>query len=429
VSYDGTRLRQASVGTNRIPTPAQLGGDLSSLGATIVDPSSGSVFPGAIIPAARINPLSKAMAGFWPALNNPADPSRNYISSFSEAVTNNDYLGRADHRLGQKDQVFARYGFGKIQDSRPPTISPFAVYTEDTSQSIVLAETHTFTPAILNEGRFGYTRIKFYDTPLKTFPDFSAQNNIPLVTRDPRFADFPLLSISGYTGLGASGSAPDYSTQNNFQFTDNLLVHRGAHSLKVGGEVIRRQIYQLVPQTKKGSFTFDGNFSGDNLADFLLGLPRQTQVGASSYISTSNMRMTDYAIYAQDDWHVSNRLTLNIGLRYEVHWAPVDLPGYVQNFNPVKGDFEFPPFTKNSPIYNTDRDNFAPRFGFAYRPFADNKTVVRGGYGVFFNMNNYDEFLFLPYNPPFGNLLTFQSLPNTPTLSLTESIPPPMPMP
>jgi hypothetical protein len=423
VSYDGTRLRQANVSTNRIPTPAQLGGDLSSLGTNIIDPISGTPFPGAQIPAARINPLSKAIGAFWPAPNNPGDPARNYVSAFSEAVTNNDYLGRVDHRLSDKDQVFSRYGFGKIQDSRPPTIPPFATYTEDTSQSIVLAETHTFTPEILNEGRFGYTRIKFYDTPLKTFPEFAAQNNIPLVTRDAKFADLPIVSISGYTGLGASGSAPDYSTQNNFQFTDNLMVHRGAHSLKIGGEVIRRQIFQQVPQTKKGSFTFDGNFSGDNLGDFLLGLARQTQVGASSYISTANMRMTDFALYAQDDWRVSNRLTLNIGLRYEVHGAPVDLPGYVPNFNPSKGDFEFSPFTKNSPLYNTDRNNFAPRFGFAYRPFADNKTVVRGGYGVFFNMNNYDEFLFLPYNPPFGNVLTFQSLPNTPTLSLSNPFP------
>ena len=422
-SYDGTRLRQANVSTNRIPTPAQLSGDLSSLGKTIIDPLSGVPFPGAIIPANRIDPLSKNMAPFWPSPNNPADPARNYISSFSEAVTNNDYLGRVDHRISAKDQLFARYGFGKIQDSRPPVIPPFATYTEDTSQSIVLAESHVFSPAILNEARLGYTRIKFYDTPLTTFPDFAAQNNIPLVTRDPRFADFPIVSVSGYTGLGASGSAPDYSTQNNYQFTDNFSIHKGDHSLKIGAEVIHRRIYQQVPQTKKGSFTFDGNFSGDNLADFLLGFPRQTQVGASSYISTADMRMTDWSLYAQDDWHVSNRLTLNLGLRYEVHGAPVDKGGYIPNFNPSKGDFEYPPFTKDAPIYNTDRNNFAPRFGFAYRPFGDNKTVARGGYGVFFNMNNYDEFLFLPYNPPFGNVLTYQSLPTTPTLSLRNPFP------
>ncbi len=103
VSYDGTRLRQANVSTNRIPTPAQLSGDLSSLGKTINDPLSGTPFPGAVIPAVRINPLSKAIAPFWPAPNNPADPSRNYISGFSEAVTNNGHV--AEYRVGRDPHV------------------------------------------------------------------------------------------------------------------------------------------------------------------------------------------------------------------------------------------------------------------------------------------------------------------------------------
>jgi hypothetical protein len=424
ISYDGTRLRQANISTNRIPTAAQLSGDLSSLGKPILDPFNGNTpFAGGIIPAARVNPLAKVIGGFWPAPNNPGDPNRNYISAFSEAVTNNDYLGRADHRLSDKDQIFARYGFGKIQDRRAPVIPPFTTYTEDTSQSIVLAESHSFTPNVLNELRFGYTRIRFYDTPLSTFSNFAAENNVPLVTRDPKFADLPIVAVTGYTGLGASGSAPDYSTQNNFEWVDNLMLRRGTHSFKMGADVIRRRIFQQVPQNKKGTFTFDGNFTGDNLGDFLLGIPRSTSVGASSFISTSDMRMTDYGIYFQDDWRISSHLTLNLGLRYEVHGAPVDKPGQVMNFDPAKGDFEFPPFTKDSPVYHTDRKNFAPRFGFAYQPFRDSRTVVRGGYGIYYNMNNYDEFLFLPYNPPFGNVLTFTSLTTTPTISLSNPFP------
>ncbi|MFN7919538.1 MAG: carboxypeptidase regulatory-like domain-containing protein [Bryobacteraceae bacterium] len=424
VSYDGTRLRQANTSTNRIPTAAQLGGDLSTLGKPIVDPfAARAPFPGAVIPASRIHPLSKTIGTFWPAQNNPGDPSRNYISAFSEAVTNNDYLGRADHRLSDKDQIFARYAFGKIQDSRAPVIPPFAVYTEDTSQSVVLAETHTFSPNVLNELRLGYTRIRFLDTPLSSFPQFSTQNSLPLVTRDPKFADLPIVGVSGYTGLGASGSAPDYSTQNNYEIVDNLMIHRGGHSLKMGADLIKRTIFQQVPQNKKGTLTFDGNFAGDNLGDFLLGIPRVTSVGASSYISTSDMRMYDYGLYIQDDWRVTPKLTLNIGLRYEVDGAPVDRPGQVMNFNPARGDFQFPPFSKNSPVYRTDRNNLAPRFGFAWRPFATNKTVARGGYGVYFNKNNYDEFLFLPYNPPFGNVLTFTSLSTAPTITLSDPFP------
>ncbi|HYM12436.1 MAG TPA: TonB-dependent receptor [Bryobacterales bacterium] len=422
-SYDGLRLRQASVSTTRVPTAPQLQGDLSSLGKTIVDPLSGTAFANAQIPASRIDPVSKALGAFWPAPNNPADPTRNFVSAFSEAVTTNQYFGRVDHRLTDKDQVFARYGHAGIEDSRPPVYPPFAIITHDTAQSAVLAETHTFSPTLLNEARFGYTRIIFTDAPLKTFPDFPIQFNLAKVTRDPAYADLPIIGVTGYTGIGSTSSTPDYSTQNNFEFVDNVMLHHGAHSFKMGMDLLRRQIFQRVPQNKKGTFTFDGNFAGDNLGDFLLGLPRQTQVGASTYISTGNLRMTNYGIYAQDDWHVSSRLTLNLGLRYEVLGAPVDIFGLSPNFDPVKADFEYAPFTKNTPIYHTDRNNFAPRFGFAYRPFNDNKTVVRGGYGIYFNANNYDEFLFLPYNPPFGNVLTYQSLPNRATLSLSNPFP------
>jgi hypothetical protein len=424
VSFDGLRLRQASTSTNRIPTAAMLAGDLSSLGKTIVDPlNANTPFPNGIIPAARIHPLAKTIGALYPAPNNPGDPNRNWVAAFSEAVANDDWIGRADHRLTSKDQIFARYAWGRIQDSRPPVIPPFAVYTEDTSQGVVLAETHTFSPALLNEARMGFTRVRFIDSPLRAFTTFAADNNIPQVTRDPKYADVPITGISGFLGIGSTGSTPDYSTQNNYQFTDNLMLHHGSHSLKMGVDLIRRQLYQLVPQSKKGTFTFDGNFSGENLADFLLGLPRQTTVGASPYISTSNIRMTDYSLFVQDDWHLTRRLTLNIGLRYEVHGAPVDLPGYMMNFNPAKKDYEYPPFTRNTPIYNTDRNNFTPRFGFAFRPFSNDRTVIRGGYGIYENMNNYDEFLFLPYNPPFGNVLTFQSLPGTPTLSLSNPFP------
>ncbi len=421
LSYDALRLRDATVATSKIPSLAQLAGNFA--GETIVDPlANRTPFPNSQIPASRFDPLAKSLAAFYPAPNN-SDPNRNYISAFSESVDENQGLGRIDHRLTSKDQFFGRFAYAKIQDARAPVIQPFATYTEDTSQSSVVALTHTFSPTTLDEARFGYTRIKFFDSPLQTFPNFPSQFNIPDVTRDPRFADVPIFSISGYSALGASASTPDVSTQNNFEFVDNLLLHRGAHSFKIGFDLIHRQIQQFVPQTKKGSLTFANNFTGDNVADFLLGLPSQTQVGASQYISNGNMKMTDYGAYIQDDWQVSPFLTLNLGLRYDVHGAPIDLNGTTPNFNPAKGDFQVTPFTGNTPIYSTDRLDFAPRFGFALRPFKDNKTVVRGGYGIYINSNNYDEFLFLPYNPPFGNVLTFQSLTTTPTLSLSNPFP------
>jgi len=248
LSYDALRLRDATVATSKIPSLAQLAGDFA--GEAIVDPlAARAPFPNSQIPASRFDPLAKSLAAFYPAPNN-SDPNRNYISAFSESVDENQGLGRIDHRLTSKDQLFGRFAYAKTQDARAPVIQPFATYTEDTSQSSVVALTHTFSPTTLDEARFGYTRIKFFDSPLQTFPNFPSQFNIPDVTRDRRFADVPIFSISGYTALGASASTPDVSTQNNLEFVDNLLLHRGAHSFKIGVDLIHRQIQQFVPQTK-----------------------------------------------------------------------------------------------------------------------------------------------------------------------------------
>ncbi|MPY89614.1 MAG: TonB-dependent receptor plug domain-containing protein [Luteitalea sp.] len=422
-SYDGLRLRQSAVSTTRVPTPEQIAGDLSSLGTTIRDPVTGQPFPGNVIPSSRIDPLSRALAAFWPAPNNPADPVRNYISSSERRIDTNQFLARLDHRLTPKDQLFARYAVAKLYLADPPLIPPFADEQLDDTHGVVLGYTRAFSPTVVNEARLGYTRIHFRRNPLGQQANFAAENDIPSVTRDPGFADVPVTSIAGYAGFGTPLFSPFFSIQNNYELADNLSIHAGKHLLKMGFNVWRRQKKQKVPQSKKGFFSFDGNYSGDNLGDFLLGLPQETRVGASELIPTALLWTNDFSLYVQDDWRLTDRLTLNLGLRYELVDPPLDVQGTVTNFNPETAQFEPEPFTRGNKLHNTDRNNFAPRVGFAFRPFGGAKTVLRGGYGVFYNRNNYDEYLFLPYNPPFGNVLAFQSLVDRPTLSLSDPFP------
>ena len=242
------------------------------------------------------------------------------------------------------------------------------------------------------------------------------------MTRDPKYADVPSVTITGYAGFGTGGTRPFYKTQNNFELVDNLMYHHGDHDIKMGVNLLRRQAQQLVPYSKKGIFAFAGNFTGSYLSDFLLGLPSQTRIGLSPYITEADLRTLDVYGYVQDDWRISSRLTLNFGLRWEDVGPPADLHGLTININPFTG-LQPPTLVPGQKLFNSDYDNFAPRFGFALRPFGGTRTVVRGGYGVFYNANNYDEYFYMPYNPPFGNLLTYQSLPNTPTLSLDNPFP------
>jgi hypothetical protein len=421
-SYDGLRLTQGSVGTTVVPTTAQVNGDFSATGKKIIDPLTHTPFAGDQIPASRINPIGRALAALYPSPNSP-DPARNYVSANSEIFHTDQFLGRADYRLGDKDQFFAHYAHAKLNDAAAPIISPFADHGLDRSQSAVLAYTHSFSSSILNEARFGYTRIATNHASLSPDPNFAASANIPGVTRDPAFADVPAVSVSGYAGLGTAVTSPYFNVQNNFEYVDNFFVVKGKHSLKMGIDILRVQKLQEIPETKKGSFTFDANYSGDNFADLLLGVPRATAVGQSPYVATGNLRTWNLPSYIQDDWRILPNLTLNIGLRYEYIGAPVDVRGSAISFNPYSNMFQPAPLTPGKSIYHTDKNNLAPRFGFAYRPFKDAKTVVRGGYGLFYTANNYDEFLFLPYNPPFGNVLTFNSSPTTPTLSLSNPFP------
>jgi outer membrane receptor protein involved in Fe transport len=420
-SYDGNQERRASVSTVRVPTAAQIAGNLSDLGAAIRDPITSLPFTGNIIPASRIHRISKALATFWPAPNNPGDPARNYVSAGSSAVGANQYLGRFDHSLSGRDQLFVRYAFASSDTKARPTYADFAARTRDASQGAVIGHTHNFSPSLLNEARFGFTRIAYNQESLVTRPNFVVEADIPGVTRDPKFADVPNVGITGFGGFGTGNSIPYYKVQNNFELVDNLMYNIGRHTLKTGFNMVRRQAQQVVPRTKKGQLTFDGNFAGSTLGDFLLGLPRQTQLGSSPYVSEAGLRMLDLFGYVQDDWRAAPWLTLNLGLRYEAVDPPTDLNGFTINFNPYTGAFT-PPLAHNQQLSRPDRNNFAPRIGFALKPFHDNKTVVRGGYGVFYNANNYDEYYYMPYNPPFGNVKVY-STSGRPTITLDNPFP------
>jgi Carboxypeptidase regulatory-like domain/TonB-dependent Receptor Plug Domain len=423
-SYEGVRSRNSGAGTGRIPDAQMIQGDLSGLHEVIQDPLTGSPFPNSVIPSSRINPISAGLAKLWPAPNNPSDPLRNYYYSGSGSRDADQFIGRGDYNLGSKDQIFLRYMYSKTDSADIPEYSGLADRSGDSPQSALAGYTRNLTPHIVNEARFGYTRIPIRYGRLKQYPDFAAQYNIPGVTRNPKFADIPDTSIAGWDAFYGGVTRPYFITQNNFEFTDNIMIQHGAHSIKLGVDTVRRQAQQLVPLIKKGLFSFSGQFTGDGLADFLLGDLASSVLGSSPYdVTAANYRTRETFPYIQDDWRVSPRLTLNLGLRYEYWGPPSDLRGTAVNFDPLTKQFNPKPFTPNAREVNADKNNFAPRFGFAFRPLQGLHTVIRGGYGVFYTANNYDAYYYLPYNPPFGNVISYSSLPDQPTLTLANPFP------
>jgi outer membrane receptor protein involved in Fe transport len=194
---------------------------------------------------------------------------------------------------------------------------------------------------------------------------------------------------------------------NTFQWYDGITWSKGKHNIKAGGDIRRHRADAFLGTRLNNSYTFTGQFSGDGFADFLLGDMASSSIALSPN-ETGRFRRTMLAFYVLDDWKVSPKLTLNVGLRYEYAQVPVELSGLTPSFDPTlangQGGLRFPkqnkdaePFYRNvrpdlgfgyldrETLFTPDKKDFAPRFGFAYRPFGGTGTVIRGGYGIFYS--------------------------------------------
>jgi outer membrane receptor protein involved in Fe transport len=423
-SYEGSRNRQGSNGAGLMPTLAMRGGDFSAIAAPVIDPTTGLPFPGNIIPAARIQAASASLLAFYPTpSNSQLPPNINYYESASSKIDSDHFVARGDHYLGPKDQLFGRFAWERTSNASPSLIPYFGLNITYHDLGVALGETHAFSSNLLNDARIGYTRIAFQFGDINQNPGIAAQLGIPGVSLDPRFAGIPYVNISGYPSLGVSPATPFYKTQNSFEYIDDLLYRRNKHSLKFGVDIQREQEQQLVPLFKKGYFIFDGSYTGNAFADFLLGDMGTTIVGATNDVTAGNLRTTNLFLYAQDDWQVTPRLTLNLGLRYEYPQPPWDRYGKTRNFDLQTVDLFPAPDTPGVPLVNSDKNNFAPRIGFAFRPLNNNNTVIRGGYGIYYNQAEYDAFLFLPYNPPYGGVSSFSGNPIVPNLTWADPFP------
>jgi len=401
-----------------LPTAAQRGGDFSQLlDATgrqipIYDPAttaanpngSGFIrqqFPGNIIPASRLDPVSKNFLQFYPLPNRTSDNaltnSNNYIGAVGEKRDMQQYTTRVDHRFSERDSLFARYTYFRQffnNGNSSPYPDPAVRVRNDNfeTRNMVLGETHTFSPTVLNDFHMGVGRQYF------PFQAFSFGGNYPqklgLPSIVPSFA-VPAVNngLSGFnTGtIGERGAL-------TWQVTDTLTIVRGAHSFKVGAEY--RLLFGNNFQTSQpsGSFTFSQGLTGNPLAQsgtgsafatFLLGA-----VGSSSVTTHIGESEKGYSLsgYVQDDWRALPRLTLNLGLRYDYQQPPYERNNGLTNFNPnaidsksgLLGRTEFAGQDFDRSPFSPDYTNFAPRVGFAFDVTGKSRTVIRGGYGIFY---------------------------------------------
>ncbi|MCI0621285.1 MAG: carboxypeptidase regulatory-like domain-containing protein [Acidobacteria bacterium] len=391
-SYEGIRQRKGLTITRLIPTPEELNGDFSrSTGAAPRDPLTGQPFPGRIIPPNRIDPTSKKIAeSFFPRPNN-SDPIRNYIVSPSEESDTDNYSVRIDHRLSSKGTLFGRYNDNGASGLTPGGWVGCCDREIDTAgRQAGLGYSHVFAPNVVNEFKFGANWVRKTGRDSSFGTDIPAQLGLTGIPSDDYAKTFIFLSVTGY-GVPSVNVSSDVAL-DTFAWSDNLSYTRGSHSFKMGVEFSQYRFNDFTAPNVPLNMQFGGTFSGNGLADFLLA--RARSLGISFRQPRFEIAFNTAEAYVQDDWKAASNLTLNYGLRFTTQSPTTEADDEYVGFNTQTGALMIPR-TANLPLFLGkvelidrrtlfDRDiKFAPRFGFAYRPFASDRLVVRGGYGIF----------------------------------------------
>jgi hypothetical protein len=388
VDYEGTRI-------TRVPTADERAGIFTS---TVRDPLTGQPFPGNRIPANRIDPTAAAIMALVPLPNQPG--ANNFFRQPEITDDADRILGRLDYRSDPNNSFFARYiysnrsrfipgAFGGIVDGTGT--SAFGDQTIKTN-ALVAGWTRILSPTVVNEFRFSFSKADS-DAVQEPFgqqpPQGARVGNVP---DDPIIAGgITGITIDGYfggPGLGRIGSPdflPKFQHTKQFEFQDSFSWLRDDHAFKFGVGVMAplSNNFMDVPATR-GALRFRNRFTGNPMADYLLGLVNDAQISNVYVVEQSHWAAS---FFAQDDWRINDKLSVNLGLRWDFMTPALEGQNRQSNFVPGGGGqlaFASDGSIEDRALVSPDKNNFAPRFGAVYK--LDAKTVLRGGYGIFYNV-------------------------------------------
>lgn len=412
VSYEGSRRRTGNPRFLTVPTEAQRRGDFSQTvdarGSQIViyDPatmpgSARTPFAGNVIPQGRLDPVGLRIAALYPLPNRTPDNAsgaNNFGANGTTRLERDNYMVKVEHTIRGNDKITGRYLYNsdnQFQTSIFPEPAVDSVNDTIRHQNYFYAGyTRTLGSAVVNEMRYTYgNRINHQMSP-GLHGGWPTKLGLRGVSDDA----FPRFTVAGVAPLGATTHERRQFPIQQHQFVDTLAAVRGRHALKTGLEVRPSFNYEVNRPSISGTFAFTTQptalpgraGTGYGLASLLLGFPNSVNVRETEVLNRSSWYL---AAFLQDDWTVGSNLTLNLGVRWETDTPIVDANNRMNGFdpqaiNPVSGTPGVVRFAGvdgwPSAPYKTDVNNFAPRFGFAWRPSGGTRTVIRGGGGIFY---------------------------------------------
>jgi hypothetical protein len=422
-AYEGVRSDAFSTPFNSVPTMLMRQGNFSEISTAIKNPLTGQTFPGNIIPLAQLSPVAVKLLEYYPAPNRTGTaPGVNNLQSQSATRDENDQvLARVDQNLGNKARLSVRYNWYDTYNSVIGAIPVQGITQPRVNKNTLFSYTHSLRPNLHNDFRIGYHRIDF-DTlnhfGVNNIPSAGADLGIPGFDGDVRFKNpgLPSINVSNFSGLGSAGSNW-YQFDTTFQVSNVMAYARGAHNLRSGFDLRRMATGRRAANDPRGRFDFTGVMSGYSVADFMLGLPR-TVITPADQIQ-GHVGGWRNGFFVNDVWQASRNLTLSLGLRYELN-TPVQT--YAGLATMLDEDFlTIIPSTlpsKGFKFHNPNNKDFAPRLGATYR--LGQKTVLRAGFGIYYNPNQMNSFTFLTNNPPLAAASTYTSDTTNPNLSFSQ---------
>ncbi len=394
-AYEGLRGKAGTSSLNIVPDAPVRGGDFTGRGM-VFDPLSGvtrSPFVGNFIPQSRLDPIATRYLTRYEPLPNRASATSNYLDATPNENGTDSVSGRVDHQFTDQSTLSARYTINR-ESNRVAGAFPVLPATERLrAQQAALG--HTLARSSwLNEARFSFTRLRTFDLPESAFRNNAAADlGIRGASGDPQSYGLPFFLVTNFSLVTDSPTLPQIQRDNTWHFSDRLSRTRGNHTWKAGFDSIHFQLNYRQSKLARGQYTFTGAFtsangrpddSGDAFADFLLGLPQVTSRNAGS--TQAYLRQNSYAAHLSDDWKVSSRLTLNLGVRYEYISPYREARGNLQNL--VFAGRQTPALVRVGSAEEPDRNNFAPRIGMALRLpriAGGGEAVFRTGYGIYYS--------------------------------------------
>lgn len=420
--YEGLRSREGITRLANVPTARERVGDFSQLPQQFwpLVPGTQTQFPGGVIPQQALNPIGLKIAALYP-LPNRNVAGQNYAASPVQRDRNDLFDVRVDHKISDASQFAVRYSFTDRNLFEPYSgvtqvlVPGYGNSVLRRGQNLMLNEHHIFSPRFVNDVRVAFSRVGNQVLTENPGVSVNKQVGLPELSSNPRDFGLSLIRVTGYSPLGHEYNNPQDSATNVFQVLDTATYARNAHLLKFGFDFRYTQQNAFRDVQSRGLLIFPGQVSitlpdgtptvfpfitGNPLANLLFGLPLVT--GGARLDNAQHLRTESYNLFVNDNYRITPKLTLSLGLRYEFNSPPVDTEDRANIYDTATGKL-VQVGANGIPRggYEADKNNFAPRVGLAWALGKDSKTVVRTGYGVYFDQSPLAPGEGLYFNAPY----------------------------